>query len=110
MPKCGFTVPSAGSIFHGMVAFVDPPRLPVIDFAPFESGGSFRDHVAAQIDWAASEFGFFYIVGHRVDLSAIERLLSLSRTFFLQEPQAKAQLHMSRGGARGAAISRWAVS
>jgi isopenicillin N synthase-like dioxygenase len=98
MPKSGFTIPSAGRIFDGMAAFVDPPRLPIIDFAPFESGGAFRDHVAAQIDWAASEFGFFYIVGHRVDLSAIERLLSLSRTFFLQEPQAKAQLHMSRGG------------
>jgi isopenicillin N synthase-like dioxygenase len=40
----------------------------------------FRDHVAAQIDWAASEFGFFYVVGHRVDLSAIERLIALSRT------------------------------
>ncbi len=81
-----------------MVTFVDPPRLPVIDFAPFEAGGSWRDHVAAQIDWAASEFGFFYIIGHGVDLSAIERLLALSRAFFLQEPDAKAQLHMSRGG------------
>ena len=81
-----------------MAAFIDPPRLPIIDFAPFESGGHFRDHVAAQIDWAASEFGFFYIVGHRVDLSAIERLIGLSRTFFQQPPEAKAQLHMSRGG------------
>ena len=81
-----------------MAAFIDPPRLPIIDFAPFESGGHFRGHVAAQIDWAASEFGFFYIVGHRVDLSAIERLIGLSRTFFQQPPEAKAQLHMSRGG------------
>lgn len=81
-----------------MAAFADPPRLPVIDFAPFESGGSWRDHVAAQIDWAASEFGFFYVVGHRIDLTAIERLLALSRTFFLQDPDIKAQLHMSRGG------------
>lgn len=54
--------------------------------------------MAAQIDWAASEFGFFYIVGHRVDLAAIERLIALSRTFFLQPPQAKAPLHISRGG------------
>jgi len=63
-----------------MVAFIDPPRLPVIGFAPFESGGQFRDHVAAQIDWAASEFGIFYIVGHRVDLSAIERLIVSARS------------------------------
>jgi isopenicillin N synthase-like dioxygenase len=82
-----------------MSAFVDPPRLPIIDFAPFEAGGSWRDHVAAQIDWAAKEFGFFYIVGHGIDTGAIERLIGLSRTFFLQDSAAKQKIHMSRGGA-----------
>jgi isopenicillin N synthase-like dioxygenase len=81
-----------------MSAFVDPPRLPIIDFAPFEAGGSWRDHVATQIDWAASEFGFFYIVGHGLDLGAIERFVALSRTFFLQDNDAKQKIHMSRGG------------
>jgi isopenicillin N synthase-like dioxygenase len=78
------------------LAFVDPPRLPVIDFAPFEAGGPWRDHVAAQIDWAASEFGFFYIVGHGIDLDAIERFVALSRTFFLQDNDAKTRGSMYR--------------
>jgi isopenicillin N synthase-like dioxygenase len=77
-----------------MSAFVDPPRLPVIDFAPFEAGGSWRDHVATQIDWAAGEFGFFYLVGHGVDLGAVERLAALSRAFFLQDgPDLKEGLY-----------------
>jgi isopenicillin N synthase-like dioxygenase len=81
-----------------MHTFVDSPRLPVIDFAPFEAGGAWRDHVAAQVDWAASEFGFFYIVGHGVELGTIERLLALSRTFFHQDREQKQTIHMSRGG------------
>jgi isopenicillin N synthase-like dioxygenase len=78
--------------------FTDPPRLPIIDFAPFEAGGAWRDHVAAQIDWAASEFGFFYVVGHGVELAMIERLVALSRTFFLQDREQKQAIHMSLGG------------
>ena len=78
--------------------FTDPPRLPIIDFAPFEARGAWRDHVAAQIDWAASEFGFFYIVGHGVELGMIERLMALSRTFFLQDREQKQAIHMSLGG------------
>jgi isopenicillin N synthase-like dioxygenase len=81
-----------------MSSFIDPPHVPVIDFAPFEAGGSWRDHVAAQIDWAASEFGFFYIVGHGIEPGAIDRLVALSRTFFLQDSGAKQKIHMSRGG------------
>jgi isopenicillin N synthase-like dioxygenase len=81
-----------------MATFADPPRLPIIDFAPFEAGGSWRDHVAAQVDWAASEFGFFYIVGHGVDLGAIDRLVALSRTFFALEERQKSAIHMARGG------------
>jgi len=81
-----------------MSAFVDLPRLPVIDFAPFGAQGSWSDHVAAQIDWAASEFGFFYIVGHEIEMEAIDRLIALSRAFFLQDIAQKQKIHMSLGG------------
>jgi isopenicillin N synthase-like dioxygenase len=78
--------------------FTDAPHVPIIDFAPFEQGGPWRDHVAAQVDWAASEFGFFYIVGHGIDLRAIDRLVALSRVFFQQDEETKQRIRMSRGG------------
>jgi isopenicillin N synthase-like dioxygenase len=79
-------------------SFADPPRLPVIDLSLFDVGGPWRDHVAAQVDWAASEFGFFYIVGHGIETGVIESLLTLSRSFFQQSADAKLRIHMSRGG------------
>jgi isopenicillin N synthase-like dioxygenase len=78
--------------------FTDAPHVPIIDFAPFGQGGPWRDHVAAQVDWAASEFGFFYIVGHGIDLRAIDRLVELSRVFFQQDEEIKQRIRMSRGG------------
>lgn len=81
-----------------MSSFADSPRLPIIDLSLFDVGGTWRDHVAAQVDWAASEFGFFYIVGHGIEPGVIEALLSSSRTFFEQSAEAKHRIHMSRGG------------
>jgi isopenicillin N synthase-like dioxygenase len=79
-------------------SFADSPRLPIIDLSLFDVGGTWRDHVAAQVDWAASEFGFFYIVGHGIETGVIDSLLTLSRTFFEQSAEAKHRVHMSRGG------------
>ncbi|MEJ1964121.1 MAG: 2OG-Fe(II) oxygenase family protein [Gammaproteobacteria bacterium] len=81
-----------------MSSLADSPRLPVIDLSLFDLGSPWRDHVAAQIDWAASEFGFFYIVGHGIEPGVIDSLLTLSRAFFAQEAGAKHRAHMSRGG------------
>jgi isopenicillin N synthase-like dioxygenase len=72
--------------------------LPIIDLSLFDVGGTWRDHVAAQVDWAASEFGFFYIVGHGIEPGVIESLVTLSRGFFGQGAEAKHRIHMSRGG------------
>lgn len=69
---------SRGDWYHTMYAFSDSPRVPVIDFEPFESGGRWRDHVARQVDWASSQFGFFQLVGHRLESAVPERLLRLS--------------------------------
>jgi isopenicillin N synthase-like dioxygenase len=73
-------------------------RLPLIDLSLFDAGGTWRDHVAAQVDWAASEFGFFYIVGHGIEPAVIDALLTLSRSFFEQSADTKHRIHMSRGG------------
>ena len=81
-----------------MSALVDPLRLPVIDMSLFDAGDPWRDHVAAQLDWAASEYGFFYIVGHGVEASIVDTLLTLSRSFFDQDAATKQRVHMSRGG------------
>ncbi len=81
-----------------MSSFADTPRLPIIDLSLFDVGGTWRDHVAAQVDWAASEFGFFYIVGHGIETGVIDSLLRLSQAFFEQSAETKHRIHMSRGG------------
>lgn len=73
-------------------------KPPIIDFSLFELGQPWRDHLAAQIDWAASEFGFFYVVGHGLDSSLAPALLQSSRSFFELSAAEKLRLHMSRGG------------
>ncbi len=60
-----------------MMSFVDPPRLPTIDLSLFDIGDPWRDHVAAQVDWAASTFGLFQILGHGVDPLLIDSLSEL---------------------------------
>lgn len=65
-----------------MSYFIDTPRLPVIDLALFEIGNPWRDSVAAQLDWAAAEFGIFRVINHGIDPAVSDSLLLLSRGFF----------------------------
>ena len=65
-----------------MGSSIDPPRLPMIDLSLFELGDPWRDQVAAQIDAASSQFGFFYIVGHGIDTSVVAPLMESGRRFF----------------------------
>lgn len=53
------------------------PQIPTIDLSLFDIGDPWRDHVAAQIDWAASSFGAFQLVGHGVDSGLVDTLLEL---------------------------------
>jgi isopenicillin N synthase-like dioxygenase len=66
--------------------------LPVIDL------GASPAAVARQLDAACSEFGFFYLTGHGVDLHLSERLVQLSREFFACDQAEKLRIHMSQGG------------
>jgi isopenicillin N synthase-like dioxygenase len=77
-----------------MTTFVDPPRLPTIDLSLFDVGDPWRDHVAAQVDWAASTFGLFQILGHDVDPVLIDTLLELGGKYITLEERA-------RGGGTG---------
>ena len=60
-----------------MISFSEPPRVPAIDLSLFDIGDPWRDHVAAQVDWAASAFGLFQILGHGVDSALIDTLQEL---------------------------------
>src|ERR1041384_7245690 len=70
----------------------DALRLPVIDLSLARSGATWTDPLAAQIDWAASEFGFFYVIGHDVDARLIDRLQSLRSEEHTSELQSLAYL------------------
>lgn len=65
--------------------FTDELRLPLIDLSLFDMGNPWRDQVAAQIDRAAAEFGFFRVINHGIDPGLIDSLLSLSRRLFAGE-------------------------
>jgi isopenicillin N synthase-like dioxygenase len=80
-----------------MPSIPDPTRVPIIDLS-CAAWGSARDRVAAQMDRAASELGFFYVTGHDVDPRVIDSLLGLSRSFFELAEETKNRVHMKRGG------------
>lgn len=71
-------------------------EIPVIDFAPFLSGGAEeRAAVAARISEACRRIGFFYLVGHGVPESLRQAVLGEGRAFFarpLAEKMASAPL------------------
>jgi isopenicillin N synthase-like dioxygenase len=71
-----------------MITYLDPPRLPTIDLSLFDIGDPWRDHVAAQVDWAASTFGLFQILGHGVDPVLIDTLLDLGGKYIALEESA----------------------
>ncbi len=81
-----------------MTSFTDAPRLPVIDLSLFEVGNPWRDHVAAQIDWAAAEFGIFRLVNHSIDPGLIDSLARLSRSFFAREVGVEHRVRASLAG------------
>ena len=76
----------------------DIARLPVIDLSLIGSAAPWTDHLAAQLDWAAMEFGFFYVVGHGVDPTVVSAMHEAAKRFFALPHDAKTALTMSRGG------------
>jgi isopenicillin N synthase-like dioxygenase len=73
-------------------------NIPVIDIAALVRGTEQRHQVAAKINQACRDFGFFYIVSHGVDEGLQRRLEEVSRQFFAQDLETKLEIRMSRGG------------
>lgn len=73
-------------------------HIPVIDIRSLLTGTEERYSVAEQIGQACRNYGFFYIIGHRVDEGLQQRLEQLSRQFFAQDLATKLEIRMARGG------------
>lgn len=66
-------------------------EVPVVDFAPFLSGGDDdRRRVAAAIGRACRDIGFFYLSGHGVPWRAVERAFAVCERFFALPAELKA--------------------
>ena len=74
--------------------------VPIIDVAPVVGGGSDSDirAVAAAIDAACRELGFFVISGHGIDPQLRRNLDEAAREFFALPEQTKADIAMPRAG------------
>ncbi len=67
-------------------------EIPVIDLTPFRTGGADeRRAVAAQIDAACRDIGFFYVVGHGVPESLRQNVLDEARAYFARPMDEKMQ-------------------
>ena len=73
-----------------------PPRLPVIDLSLFDLGDPWRGQVAAEIDAASCEFGFFCLVGHGIEVGVVEPLMAAGRRFFATEQAVKRRLQVGQ--------------
>jgi isopenicillin N synthase-like dioxygenase len=72
--------------------------LPVIDVSPLVQGAADFSPVAAAIDAACREVGFFYVSGHGVPLEVQDRLDEAARRLFALPTEAKARVAMAHGG------------
>lgn len=70
-----------------MNAPTKPATLPVLDFREFDSPAT-RDAFLGRLRAAARDVGFFYLVGHGIDLAFLDELFATARAFFdLPEPE-----------------------
>ncbi|HEY8544462.1 MAG TPA: 2-oxoglutarate and iron-dependent oxygenase domain-containing protein [Acidimicrobiales bacterium] len=78
----------------------DRHEVPEIDVGPLVRGddATAAADVAAAIDRACREVGFFCIVGHGVDPARRERLDRAARAFFARPEAEKAEIAMARAG------------
>lgn len=68
---------------------VELSRLPAIDLSLFDIGDPWRDHVAAQVDWAAGAYGAFQILGHGIEVGLIDTLLELGGKYLHRLPRGE---------------------
>lgn len=74
-------------------------ELPVIDVsALFGSDPRLRSRAASQIGSACRSHGFFYALGHGIDVRLIDNLDTTSREFFALPESEKLEIAMKHGG------------
>ena len=76
------------------------PTLPIVDVSALLSGSPAGDEraVAARIEAACRDTGFFYVTGHGVPAAVFDRLEAAARAFFALPDAEKAQISMAAGG------------
>ena len=68
-------------------------QLPIIDFSRLATDGpAARSEVAAQIERACRDTGFFYLTGHGIDPRVIDAAFNASHGFFRQPESVKQQV------------------
>lgn len=72
-------------------------EIAIIDVASLRSDDD-TAIVAAEIQEACTNHGFFYITGHGIDDRLLVRLEQLSREFFAQDEASKMRIAMKHGG------------
>lgn len=72
--------------------------VPIIDVGALVAEDCDRFAVSRQINAACRQSGFFYVVGHGVDVELMRRIEQLSREFFALTVQEKEKIAMSNGG------------
>src|SRR5438094_632923 len=81
---------------------VDAVSVPVIDLAPARAAAADRLRVAAAIDAACREIGFFAIDGHGVPARVVDELRAVAHAFFAMPREDKlAARHPVAGTNRG---------
>jgi isopenicillin N synthase-like dioxygenase len=69
--------------------------VPVIDLLPYFAGATEEKHrVAAELDRACRDVGFYVIIGHGVDPELIEQVEAVSRQFFDLPIAEKMKVHV----------------
>jgi len=72
--------------------------LPIIDIASLVTDSGDAEGVAQEIRRACTDEGFFYVVGHGIDVTLQDRLDELSRQFFALPLSQKMEIRMALGG------------
>ena len=73
-------------------------EIPIINISALIENTSEKNNVAQLIGKACRYFGFFYIVGHGVDISLQQKLEHLSKQFFALPTEDKMKIKMEYGG------------
>ena len=73
-------------------------HLPLIDVGPLVGGHGDFTEVAAEIDRACRETGFFRVVGHGIDPQLLARLDDAARRFFALPNSRKQSIAMANAG------------